>query len=395
VKDVVDDVLAWTGRGDRVAIATVVGVKRSAPRPPGAKMAVNEHGEVSGAVSGGCVEGAVVEAASEVLAGAEPKLLHFGIADSEAWDVGLPCGGEIDVFVQELAGPHRGFSGRSAAGTPREERSRNVVPASTAPDTLRRAPHRGFSEFAQIAAAGGRAALVTIIDGSQVGRRLLVREDGSRSGSLGSAELEDAGAEAAAQLMWDERSEAREVGEARLFVDTTAPSPRLVVFGAVDYTAALSRLGRAAGWRPYVCDPRSQFATRERFPEAEEVVTAWPEEAFERIGGIDRATFVCVLTHDPKLDDAALTIALRSEAAYVGAMGSTRAQCKRRERLREKGMTEDELDRLAAPIGLDLGALGPEETALSIMAEVVAVRNGRSGGRLRDKRGGRIHEVGA
>ena len=250
-------------------------------------------------------------------------------------------------------------------------------------------------EFAEIAAGGGRAALVTVIEGSLLGRRLLVREDGSRSGSLGAPELEDAGGEAAAQLMWDEHSETLEVGETTLFVDVTAPSPRLVVFGAVDYSAALARLARAAGWRPYVCDPRSQFATRERFPEAEEVIAAWPEEAFERIGGIDRATFVCVLTHDPKLDDAALTIALRSESAYVGAMGSSRAQAKRRERLLEKGMTEPELDRLAAPIGLDLGALGPEETALSIMAEVVAVRNGRSGGRLRDKRSGRIHEVGA
>ena len=378
MKDVVEDVKAWTARGDRVAIATVVGVKRSAPRPPGAKMAVNQRGEVSGAVSGGCVEGAVVEVATEVLAGAGPRLLHFGIADSEAWDVGLPCGGEIDVFVEEVA------------EDPQSGARWNDLP------TARLLGGAGpQSEFARIAAEGRRAALVTIIDGREVGRRLLVREDASRSGSLGSAELEDAGAEAAAELMWHERSEAREVGEARLFVDVTAPSPRLVVFGAVDYTAALSRLGRAAGWRPYVCDPRSQFATRERFPAAEEVVAAWPEEAFERIGGIDRATFVCVLTHDPKLDDAALTIALRSEAAYVGAMGSTRAQEKRRERLLEKGMTEGELDRLAAPIGLDLGALGPEETALSIMAEVVAVRNGRSGGRLRDKRGGRIHEVGA
>lgn len=250
-------------------------------------------------------------------------------------------------------------------------------------------------EFARIAADGGRAALVTIVAGNEdgVGRRLLVRADGSRAGSLGSPELEAAAAEAAAQLMWEERSELREHGDARLFVDVTAPAPRLVVFGAVDYTAALSRLARAAGWRPYVCDPRSQFATPERFPEAEQVVAAWPEEAFERIGGIDRATFICVLTHDPKLDDAALTIALRSEAAYVGAMGSRRAQEKRHERLSAKGMSEEELDRLAAPIGLDLGALGPEETALSIMAEVVAVRNGRSGGRLSHS-SGRIHEVG-
>jgi len=161
----------------------------------------------------------------------------------------------------------------------------------------------------------------------------------------------------------------------------------------VDYTAALCRLARAAGWRPYVCDPRSQFATRERFPDAERVVAAWPAEAFDAVGGIDRATYVAVLTHDPKLDDAALGIALRSDAAYVGAMGSSRAQAKRRERLLEAGMDEALLERLAAPIGLDLGAVGPEETALSIMAEVVAVRNGREGARLKDKQGGRIHEI--
>ena len=162
----------------------------------------------------------------------------------------------------------------------------------------------------------------------------------------------------------------------------------------MDYAAALSRLARAAGWRPYVCDPRSQFATRDRFPAAEEVIVAWPDEAFARLGGIDRATYVAVLTHDPKLDDAALAIALDSEAAYVGAMGSRRAQAQRRERLLAAGLDEELLERIAAPIGLDLGAVSPEETALSIMAEVVAVRNGREGGRL-SHAAGRIHEVGA
>jgi xanthine dehydrogenase accessory factor len=220
-----------------------------------------------------------------------------------------------------------------------------------------------------------------------------VRDDGTHAGALGDSELESVAAQAAIELMWAERSEQRRVGEVRLFVDATYPPPRLVVFGAVDYTTALCRLARAAGWRPYVCDPRSQFATPERFPEAEQVVAAWPEQAFEALGGIDRATYVAVLTHDPKLDDAALGIALRSDAAYVGAMGSSRAQARRRERLLEAGMPEELLERLAAPIGLDLGALGPEETALSIMAEVVAVRNGRDGGRLRDKRGGRIHDI--
>jgi xanthine dehydrogenase accessory factor len=250
------------------------------------------------------------------------------------------------------------------------------------------------SEFARIAATDGRAALVTVISGSELGAKLLVRADGSREGSLGSDELDRAGLSAAEELLWAERSETRECGETVLFVDVVAPAPRLVVFGAVDYSAALCRLARAAGWRSYVCDPRSQFATPERFPDADEVIVAWPEEAFARLGGIDRATYIAVLTHDPKLDDAALSIALQSEAAYVGAMGSRRAQAQRRERLLAAGLDEALLERVAAPIGLDLGAVSPEETALSIMSEVVAVRNGRDGGRL-SQSAGRIHEVGA
>jgi xanthine dehydrogenase accessory factor len=250
------------------------------------------------------------------------------------------------------------------------------------------------AEFADIAAADGRAALVTVIAGPSIGAKLLVRADGSTDGGLGTPELDALGVEAAEELLWAERSETREVGDTSLFVDVVAPAPRLVVFGAVDYAAALCRLARAAGWRPYVCDPRSQFATPERFPDAEEVIVAWPEDAFARLGGIDRATYIAILTHDPKLDDAALSIALQSDAAYVGAMGSRRAQAQRRERLLAAGLDEDLLERVAAPIGLDLGAVSPEETALSIMSEVVAVRNGREGGRLSHS-AGRIHEVGA
>jgi len=250
------------------------------------------------------------------------------------------------------------------------------------------------SEFADIAAMDGRAALVTVIAGESIGAKLLVRADGSTEGGLGGADLDRAGVEAAEELIWAERSETREAGDATLFVDVVAPAPRLVVFGAVDYAAALCRLARAAGWRPFVCDPRSQFATPERFPDAEEVLAVWPDEAFARLGGIDRATYIAILTHDPKLDDAALSIALRSDAAYVGAMGSRRAQAQRRERLLAAGVEEELLERIAAPIGLDLGAVSPEETALSIMAEVVAVRNGRDGGRL-SQASGRIHEVGA
>jgi xanthine dehydrogenase accessory factor len=348
MRDVLEAVRTWTGEGRSVALGTVVGVKRSAPRPPGAKMAVASSGELHGAVSGGCVEGAVVQVAEEVLRGGSPRLLRFGIADEEAWEVGLPCGGEIDVWVEEY-------------GSAEQE------------------------AFAALAEADGRGALVTDVE---TGRRMLFSEDGGEVGSLGSVERDALARVHADDLMWAERSELRD----GLFVDATFPAPRLIVFGAIDFAAQLCTLARTSGWRPFVVDPRTRFATAERFPDAVEVVAAWPEQAFEQLGGIDRATSIAVLTHDPKLDDAALTIALRSPAAYVGAMGSRRAQEKRRERLLAQGMTEEELARLSAPVGLDLGAITPEETALSIMAEVVAVRRGHAGGRLREARG-RIHEV--
>jgi xanthine dehydrogenase accessory factor len=249
--------------------------------------------------------------------------------------------------------------------------------------------------FAQIAREDGRAALVTVLDGGpQAGSRLLVLPDGASEGTLGDAALDRVALELADELMWAERSELREHDGVKLFVDVIAPAPRLIVFGAVDFAADLCRVARATGWRPFVVDPRARFATPERFPDAEEVVVAWPADAFDHLGGIDRATSIAVLTHDPKLDDAALEIALRSDAAFVGAMGSRRAQAKRRERLLAAGLGDDDLARLSAPIGLDLGALSAAETALAIMAEIVALRNGREGGRL-SQSAGRIHEVGA
>jgi xanthine dehydrogenase accessory factor len=248
--------------------------------------------------------------------------------------------------------------------------------------------------FTELARTGGRGALVTVLDGPAKGAKMLVTADGETQGTLGDQALETVAARAADELMWLERADRVEEGASVLFVDVTYPPPRLFVFGAVDFAAALCRLARAAGWRPFVVDPRARFAQPARFPDAEEVVAAWPEEAFQRLGGIDRATAIAVLTHDPKLDDAALIIALRSRAAYVGAMGSRRAQDSRRERLVAKGVEEAELARISAPIGLDLGALTAEETALSIMAEIVAMRYGREGGRLAHAKG-RIHEVGA
>jgi xanthine dehydrogenase accessory factor len=348
MRDVLPDIERWRQRGDRIALAMVVGVKRSAPRAPGAKMAVSDQGDIAGGVSGGCVEGAVVEIAEQVMAGGGPQLVHFGIADSEAWDVGLPCGGEIDVWVQAYE------------------------------------PGR----FEEIARAGGRAAEVTMLEGAGRGAKLLIDADGGRSGSLGSPELDDEAVRAAGELLWTDTSERR----GAMFIDVAAPAPRLILFGAVDIAAHVCTLARDSGWRAFVVDPRARFATAERFPDADDVIAAWPEEAFARLGGIDPATSIVVLTHDPKLDDAALTLALRSPARFVGAMGSRRAQAARRERLLTAGLGEDELERLSAPVGLDLGAIGREETALSIMAEVVAARHGRDGGRLATG-GGRIHQV--
>lgn len=342
MKDVIHDLDAW--QGARVALATVIDVKRSAPRPPGAKMAINDRGEVSGAVSGGCVEGAVVEAAQEILAGAPPRVVRYGIEDEQAWDVGLPCGGEITVWIQ--ADPDSGF--------------------------------------AQLAREDRRGALVTDLG---TGERWLVTADGAAPAGLDEEILA-----AAEDLMWRERSELRALGDRELFIDVTHPAPRLLAVGAVDFARQLCRVARATGWRPFVIDPRGFFARPDRFPEAEQVVAAWPQEGFARVG-IDRATAIAVLTHDPKLDDAALLAALASDAGYIGAMGSRRAQARRRERLLEHGISEEAMARISAPIGLDLGALSAEETALSIMSEIVAVRHGRTGGRLRDA-AGRIHEVG-
>jgi xanthine dehydrogenase accessory factor len=226
-----------------------------------------------------------------------------------------------------------------------------------------------------------------------VGAKLLVRADGASTGSLADDALESAARGDAEELIWLERSELREHGDVTLFVDVTGPPPRLVIFGAIDFAAALCRVAKAAGWRAFVVDPRSRFATAERFPEAEAVIAEWPAEALARLGGIDKATYLAVLTHDPKLDDAALLASLDSDAPYIGAMGSRRAQAKRRDRLVAAGVPETQLERIAAPIGLDLGAMTAEETAVSIVSELIAVRNGREGGRL-SASGGRIHEVG-
>jgi xanthine dehydrogenase accessory factor len=266
-----------------------------------------------------------------------------------------PCGGEIEVWVQRH--DHGGHGGA----------------------------------FAACVRAGKRVVLVTAIeDVPEPGATLLVTADDEPDGSLGDPELDAAALELAHDALWSERCALIDTAQGQVFVDAVAPPPRLLVFGAVDVAGHLAALGSATGWRVFVIDPRSQFATAARFPAAERVVAAWPHEAVPALGGIDRATSVVVLTHDPKLDDAALGIALRSDAVYIGAMGSRRAQARRRERLLEAGFTDADIARLSAPVGLDLGALTAQETAVSILGELIAVRRGHGGGRLKDA-AGRVH----
>jgi xanthine dehydrogenase accessory factor len=342
----------WAERSEALAIATVVETKKSAPQPVGTKMAVSAGGEIAGAVSGGCVESAVVEVAERIIAGAGPQLLTFGIADEEAWDVGLPCGGEITVWVDRY--DPAGLQG----------------------------------EFERCKREGVRAALVTVVAGSSaLGERTLLSVDGERRGALSDPELDATGFELAREALWTERRALHAFGEASLFVDVAAPAPRLVIVGAVDFAAQLAAVAALLGWRAIVVDPRARFATPERFPAAERVIAAWPREALAQLEPLDQASAVAVLTHDPKLDDAALLAALESEAGYIGAMGSRRAQARRRERLLAAGVAPEQLDRVAAPIGLDLGGTTASETALSIMGEVIAARHGRHGGRLSDTAG--------
>jgi xanthine dehydrogenase accessory factor len=368
MRDVLDDIAAWFAAGETFGLATVVNTFRSAPRPAGAAMAVSPSGEVTGSVSGGCVEGAVYELAQEVMASGTAVVQRYGVSDDDAFAVGLTCGGILDVLVEP------------------------VGPAT-------------FPEFADVAAAIAArepVAVATVVAGpGTVGARRVVWADRA-SGSLApdapyagrlDAAVDDDARGMLAQGLTGQRHYGRE-GERRLdelsvFVHSFAPPPRLLVFGAIDFAAAVARAGKFLGYHVTVCDARPVFATPKRFPDADEVVVRWPHKY---LGGteVDERTAICVLTHDPKFDVPLLEVALRTRAGYVGAMGSRRTHDDRMKRLREAGLTEEELSRLRSPIGLDLGARTPEETAVSILAELIQLRWGGSGRPLTDTRG-RIH----
>jgi xanthine dehydrogenase accessory factor len=349
-------------------MATVVGTWRSAPRQPGATMLVGPDGTAVGSVSGGCVEGAVYELCQSARDTGQPVLQRYGISDDDAFSVGLTCGGIIDLFVER-------------------------VDRSSFPE---------LDEITRSVARGEPVAVVTCIEGppDRLGKRMVVWPD-RRSGHLGSPRLDDAAADDSRGVLATGRTATLHYGhdgqrrgdDLALFVSSYAPRPRMLVFGAIDFAAAVARVGAFLGYQVTVCDARPVFATSKRFPDADEVVVDWPhrylQAEIER-RALDTRTVVCVLTHDPKFDVPVLEVALRQPFAYVGAMGSRRTHDDRMKRLREAGLSEENLDRLSSPIGLDLGARTPEETAVSIAAEIIAGRWGGAGQRL-SRTDGRIH----
>ncbi|MCX4670901.1 XdhC family protein [Streptomyces sp. NBC_01381] len=355
--DIAEELNRWVEQGRDFAVATVVAVGGSAPRQPGAAMAVDSDGTAIGSVSGGCVEGAVYDLCQQALEDGESVVERFGYSDEDAFAVGLTCGGIIDILVTPVRA---------------ESSARPVLATALA-----------------AAASGGAAAVARITSGPAdlMGRALLVRTEGAYEGGLGGHPELDRTAAGEARAMLDAgRTGTVEIGEdgsrcgqpITLLVESSVPPPRMIVFGAIDFASALVRMGKFLGYRVTVCDARPVFATKTRFPDADEIVVEWPHKYLQRTE-VDGRTVLCVLTHDAKFDVPLLEAALRLPVAYIGAMGSRRTHEDRNKRLRDVGVTELELARLRSPIGLDLGARTPEETALSIAAEIVANRRGGSG----------------
>ena len=348
MRDILDSISSWT---EPYALATVVSTWQSAPRPPGAAMAVSASGEVVGSVSGGCVEAAVYEVCQEVLSGAPPRVTRYGVSDDDAFAVGLTCGGQIEVLVR-LADPAE------------------VAEISTA-----------VAERRPVAVS----TVVTAVDHALVGGTVLLVDGVVRRGT-GRHGLDAGIASLAGGLLAHGRNgqvRLGALGERRhenvtAFVESYAPAPRMIIFGAIDFAAALARLGAFLGYHVTVCDARPVFTTRRRFPDVDELVVAWPHD-YLRTTSVDERTVLCVLTHDPKFDVPLILAALRTPAAYIGVMGSRRATRERDARLAEHGVTAEQRARLSSPTGLDLGGSTAEETALSIAAEIVARRTGGSG----------------
>ena len=344
MRDILSEIETWTRQGKPVGLAAVVQTWGSSPRGVGARMAFTAEGEISGSVSGGCVEGAVLGVGLKMLKGGSPRLLHFDVADETAWEVGLTCGGSLDVFVSRL--------------------DEQLLPSL------------------QDALAGSEPlAMITVIAGPEamLGRTLLQTADGRTAGKLGK-ELDTRAAEFASEGI-----ESLEPGRlaltegVELLRDVFLPQPSLIIVGGVHVAVALAALARTVGWQTVLIDPRKAWGSRGRFADVDQLLQVWPEEALQQLA-LNRSSAVVTLTHDPKLDDAALLVALRSRAFYVGALGSASSNEKRRKRLLLAGLNEKEIARLHAPVGLRIGAQTPEEIALAIMAEITSEyrRQGKS-----------------
>ena len=346
MREIWSEIESWRKAAKAIALATIIQVEGSSLRPLASKMAITSAGDIAGSVTGGCVEGAVFEEAQMVIKTGQPKRLHYGIADATAWSVGLACGGTIEIFVESLA---------------------------TSPW------QRVESDVRRCIEEGQLAALATLAAGDRAGNKLLLWPDGRHSGDLGSPELNAQSASAAlhcwtthAPILTPARDEH---GDCEIFIDVLAPLPRLVIIGAVHIAIPLVKIAKTVGFQTCVIDPRSAFATHDRFPHVDQLIIEWPATALEKLHA-DTATYVVCLSHDEKLDNPALETALASSARYVGALGSRKTHARRLEALREMGVAEESLARIHTPIGLHLGARYPEEIALAIMAEIVAVSHG-------------------
>lgn len=348
MRDVMPEVERWHAAGKPIAIATVISVNGSAPRGIGATLAITAEGDIAGSVSGGCVEPAVIEEGLKALRTGQPKLLSYGITEEQNVEqIGLSCGGEIQVFVERLA---------------------NFEPLATALKA-----HQPIV----------RAVLITAPEesGANPGMSVLIPEKGKLVGKLGSAALDDAVATKGRDLLRNGESATATVEvegkPAEAFFAVYLPEPTLVIVGAGHITIPLSRLAKTLDYRVIVVDPREAFATRERLPDADELLLEWPDDALAHLP-ISSATAVAVLTHDDKFDVPALKAALNSPASYVGAIGSRGTRERRDRRLREAGVTDEQIARIHGPIGIDIGAHTPEEIALAILAQIVAVRRGKA-----------------
>lgn len=351
MREIIDEITPWYESGTPFALATVVRTWSSAPRPVGAAMAVSLTAEVIGSVSGGCVEGAIHEEALEVLKTGQAKSVTYGVSDDNAFSVGLTCGGTIEIFIQLI-------------------------------------DKQSFPEFGTVVLAIKEQrpiAVATIIDGpAPIGARIIFDAD-QVWGSLNSAGLDYSVSEDGRGYLSAGHTHTLKLGPAgerlgddvSIFIESFAPAPRMIVFGAIDFAGAVARVGKFLGFHVTVCDARALFTTKKRFPEADEVIVDWPHRYLATVD-VDERTVICVLTHDPKFDVPVLEIALRSKAGYIGAMGSRRTHADRLARLREIGMSESELARLRSPIGLDIGPRTPEETAISIAAEIISDLTGGS-----------------